>query len=548
MPRALLALAVVSTGLVPAQGVFQGNGVPSAFLAHTPGVLGRQLALEFGSPTAAVPVAILGIADGIGPVTHPLLGTLGLDVFRPSFQALVFGLDPAGNGGAVLPLPPGYAQAFDPPLFAQAATFEPGGLSLSKTVRIEWANPDAWEPVADLGAVRQLHTATALGEGPRDNTTEVLICGGTIGSFILVTAMASAELYSPLLRATTPLPPLSVPRAGHRAVRLSDGRVLIAGGVTTGGTVTATCELFDPATRTFAPGPTMTTPRASHAMTLLDDGRVLVSGGVADWRDAGPRFIDVLNSAQGTAEVLDAGATAWTQVPGMASQRMGHSQTRLLDGRVLVVSGIRGGYAGALSSTGAGTDAQIPLYTPSCEVFDPATSMFAATSNLVHVEPLLPFPIGQTYTGRAFHGSSLLPGGDVLITGGFVAQPTNVTTQDESIAVTYCHVWSAATGTWSSTAPLPVAAAMHAQVPHGNGALVCGGFTTPLASLATTAQTVFHDGTAVVALASLGIDGGGPPRGRGAHTLTALHDGTFLVHGGGVWPHTAGDGWVYTPW
>jgi hypothetical protein len=231
----------------------------------------------------------------------------------------------------------------------------------------------------------------------------------------------------------------------------------------------------------------------------------------------------------------------------MASKRLGHSQTRLLDGRVLVASGIRGGYAGALGVQGLAVDGQIPQYTPSCEIFDPATSMFTATADLVHTQQLGPFPIPQLHVGRAFHGASLLPGGDVLVTGGFVAQPTNATTQDESIAVAFCHVWSAATGTWSNAAPLPVAAAMHAQLPFGDGALVCGGFTTPLASLASTAQTVFHQGATVTSLADLGTDGGGPPRGRGAHTMTALCDGTFLVYGGGVWPHTAGDGWVYTP-
>jgi Sulfatase-modifying factor enzyme 1/Galactose oxidase, central domain len=122
---------------------------------------------------------------------------------------------------------------------------------------------------------------------------------------------------------------------------------------------------------------------------------------------------------------------------------------------------------------------------------------------------------GHTYDGRAYHGASLLPNGDVLLTGGLAAQPANIATNDESIPIPSCDVWSPTTGTWSQTASLPVAAAFHGQAAHGAGAIVSGGFTVPLSTLATTAQTL-------------------------------LHDGALLVYGGGVWPNTIGDGWVFT--
>jgi len=38
-----------------------------------------------------------------------------------------------------------------------------------------------------------------------------------------------------------------------------------------------------------------------------------------------------------------------------------------------------------------------------------------------------------------------------------------------------------------------------------------------------------------------------PGGGRGGHSMTRLCDGTFLVYGGGVWPATAADGWIYAP-
>jgi hypothetical protein len=326
-------------------------------------------------------------------------------------------------------------------------------------------------------------------------------------------------------------------------VRLPDGRILITGGVTTGGVVTQTCEFFDPATSTFAPAPAMSALRGGHAITLLDDGRVLVSGGVSNWQNTGNAFIAALNTAQNTAEVFDPTLGIWTPLPVMASKRLGHRQTKLQDGRVLVTCGIRGGYTGA-NPWGGG---QIPQYTTSCELFDPISNTFTATGALSHTSQI--FTLVQTFEGRAFHGASLLPSGDVLLTGGFLAQLYDGgTNNDETIVVRFCDVWNPGTGTWSQRADLPAAAALHGQVPFGNGALLSGGFSGALANLSVTAQTVLHDGNVVTPFADIGVDGlAGSPSARGAHTLTPLYDGTFLVYGGGVWPNTLTGGFVYTP-
>lgn len=63
-------------------------------------------------------------------------------------------------------------------------------------------------------------------------------------------------------------------RAGsHTAMRLLDGRVLVAGGGT------ASAELLDPKTLTWSATGDMTVARSGHTATLLPDGRVLVAGG-----------------------------------------------------------------------------------------------------------------------------------------------------------------------------------------------------------------------------------------------------------------------------
>ncbi len=526
----LLALLVLPA--LPAQNVLHGNGIPSAYIGNTPGVLGGNLTVDFGSPTTPNGLAVISISTGFGPVVipHPLVGLIAIDPLAPGYQIFFFGLNSNGDGSVTVPLPPGFATPTTPPLFANTLTFEGAQWSFSKTVRIDWANPDGWEAVAPLAVARQLHTATALGTGKRDNVTEVLICGGATGSIIIPTPMASAELYSPLLRQATPLPSMSLPRASHQAVRLNSGLVLITGGVTTGGVVTATCELFDPNTGQFLPVPSMNAPRAGHAMTLLDDGRVLVSGGVADWQNAAIAFIAALNTAQDTAEVFDPGSFVWTLLPTMASKRFGHSQTKLLDGRVLIAAGINGGSTG---TNPFGTGGQIPTYTPSCEVFDPATNTFAPTA-----------PINSPFfsLARGFHGASLLADGRVYVTGGFVASGQN----GEAVATSSALVWNGTS--WLLTPGPASPLAMHTQVPLGNGALMVGGFTGDLTQLQTLAQTTVFDGANVTPLADLGIDhGSGTTQPRATHTCTPLYDGTFLIYGGGLWPATLGDGLVYTP-
>ncbi|HXD73521.1 MAG TPA: kelch repeat-containing protein, partial [Vicinamibacterales bacterium] len=68
-------------------------------------------------------------------------------------------------------------------------------------------------------------------------------------------------------------------RLGDAVVRLTDGRVLIAGGFDGNFTITNTAELYDPTSQTFTPLNPMQLARVNHAMALLPDGRVLVVGG-----------------------------------------------------------------------------------------------------------------------------------------------------------------------------------------------------------------------------------------------------------------------------
>lgn len=79
---------------------------------------------------------------------------------------------------------------------------------------------------------------------------------------------------------------MAVGRGAQTETLLGGGRVLIVGGVTTGGAALASAEIYDPTTRTFSLVGSMHEARGLHTATLLQDGRVLVAGGSAIGSDS----------------------------------------------------------------------------------------------------------------------------------------------------------------------------------------------------------------------------------------------------------------------
>jgi serine/threonine protein phosphatase PrpC len=139
--------------------------------------------------------------------------------------------------------------------------------------------------------------------------------------------------------------PMMTGRSSHTATRLSDGRVLIAGGY--GGSYVNSAELYDPATGKFSQTGPMMTGRSSHTATLLSDGRVLIAGGCSDG--------GICKSALTLAELYDPAAGTFSPTGPMGKARSSHTATLLSDGRVLIA----GGYGG-----GNNYSASAELYTP----------------------------------------------------------------------------------------------------------------------------------------------------------------------------------------
>jgi len=204
---------------------------------------------------------------------------------------------------------------------------------------------------ADLRSERRGHTATLLSDG------RVLIVGGLdqTGAFV-----ADSEIFDPA-SATGPTlsaPPLGTARADHTATLLANGRVLVVGGRSADGTLAST-EIFDPAAGTFSSGPSLSYARAGHTATTLSDGRIVVAGG----DDAG------------TVEIIE--PTTLVIVPGgsLLTPRERHAAAALGDGTVLV--------AGGVSKSGAPVEWG--------EVYYPAYGMSKATgfANVARTRPLM---------------------------------------------------------------------------------------------------------------------------------------------------------------
>jgi hypothetical protein len=175
---------------------------------------------------------------------------------------------------------------------------------------------------------------------------------------ILETAQRTTEIWSPTTGLWTAYRDMNIRRSGHVSTRLPDGRFLLTGGFRQSGVATAGfvvpiynrgAEIFDPTTGLFVVTTQMQLSRGFHAATVLSDGRVMVVGGMQS--QIGP-FSDVHQSIP-SAEVFD--GSTWTQLPilfGLVFPAF-HQVLPTPDGRARLVGGL-GGLATSLTALAFG--------------------------------------------------------------------------------------------------------------------------------------------------------------------------------------------------
>lgn len=182
------------------------------------------------------------------------------------------------------------------------------------------------------------HTATRLLDGT------VLVVGGyRYNEQSKVQYLKSAEIYDPRTGLFTIIAAqLAVPRAGHTATQLPDGKVLIAGGtslITQGTTNPITkltglgaAEIYDPARRSFNVV-TMKKRRMRHAAAVLPNGVVMLSGGVEE--PGGAPLVDTEFYTPGAG-----GTTSFQPGPTLSVGRADPASIAVDGDRVLVIGGI----------------------------------------------------------------------------------------------------------------------------------------------------------------------------------------------------------------
>ena len=159
-----------------------------------------------------------------------------------------------------------------------------GGISdletLRGTARAEIFDPatDSWTLTGDMNAPRPTAKAIALTDG------RVLVTGGLDQYASMFGDSPDSETYDPVAGEWTLTDPMSVRRMNHTLTLLPDGRVLAAGGEDPRGSdyfLYSSTEIFDPETNSWSAGPELSQPRASHSATLMPDGSVLMAGGIS---------------------------------------------------------------------------------------------------------------------------------------------------------------------------------------------------------------------------------------------------------------------------
>jgi len=146
------------------------------------------------------------------------------------------------------------------------------------------------------------------------NNGNIFICGGmfidtaTWDSHIL----RNVEIYNLELERWTEVAPMNLGRMNHTATLLSDGKVLVVGGLTDNLTSNK-CEIYDPLLDTWEVVAPMSEKRSRHAAILLNNGNVFVSGGGND-------EYPLLNSC----EVYNVNSNEWTSADNMLFYRKGH--------------------------------------------------------------------------------------------------------------------------------------------------------------------------------------------------------------------------------
>ena len=265
--------------------------------------------------------------------------------------------------------------AFGPPsVLADGDVLGAGGHDVNV---VDYATAELYDPATNqwtftgsLNTARRYPIQVELANG------EVLAATGSFGAPTCTRYLSSAELYNPATGQWTYTGSTLVPRESATAIRLADGRVLLAGGYNGGGgactdTGPVDTETYDPSTGQWSFAGSLPHGWLGGTMVLLKDGRVLMVDGN-----------QVRSGPFAEAVIFDPSTGQWSEAATPLLPRSGAAATVLPDGKVLVSQG------GQLQS----------------EIYDPVANTWSLDATA----------LDQNNNGHTF----LLPDGQVLLAGG----------------------------------------------------------------------------------------------------------------------------------
>lgn len=268
--------------------------------------------------------------------------------------------------------------------------------------------------------------------------------------------------------------------------QLTDGRIISTGGRKSGGgamfAIMSLVEAFDPVTELWTRLANMLFPRENHTATVL-------GGGQHDGRQAGEivviggRGLKNKEFASRTVEIYDAATNTWRRAADSLFAHIGHTTTRLADGRLLVAGGAD----------------QYHQVHGKAEIYNPHLNSW--------------MPAGELLEARSGHAAVLLPDGRVAVFGGASRDGARAGVE----------IFDPASGHWSSGGSLQIARAGHSTTLLSDGRiLLVGGESFD----AQATAEIYDPNTG----SSVLVDRMLTP--RSAHTATLLADGDVLITGG----------------
>ena len=342
----------------------------------------------------------------------------------------------------------------------------------TRLVSAQVATPN-WSFTGNLETARAGHTAILLPNG------KVLVFGGAAGT--------SAELYDPSSGTWSPTGNLNLAHSGICAALLPTGKVLVAGG--------GSAELYDPDTGTFTVTGNMAEQAGCSTATLLTTGKVLITGGLAQSTNG---------SIAATSELYDPSAGTFTSTGKFADTGapsvygdaglLAAPATLLPDGKVLIAA------------------------EPRAQLYDPVSGTFSLTGAMTTQR----FGLAPGYIeGRT---ATLLRNGKVLVTGG----------EHEDLGrFSSSELYDPSSGTFTATGDMTQHRDLHTAtlLPDGR-VLITGGQTEECSGpgcffAGSTASVEIYDPST----GTFTFIGNMNAR-RSFHTATLLNSGQVLVAGG----------------